>query len=169
MLEGVVNHQTLDGIIQKAEEQAMRFEAIPLEQLKGDIARSGHPVKQALALDAEGHRLFFTDVNDEYLFAEFGSASEGYRVKRIGHQSSIAKEYDPVDLEPSGEGRNRSERVTTGHEEGGLEEDDAAEAAGVYPGGTPGDKPMGDDRGYGVDDREPARKALIREVEKFCK
>ena len=59
-LEGVLNMSTLDGIIKKAHEsQVMSFDAIPLEQLKGDIARAGHPVKQAIAPRCRWQSSFF--------------------------------------------------------------------------------------------------------------
>ena len=160
-LEGSRNIHMLDSIIKKAHEsQVMSFDAIPLEQLKGDIARAGHPVKQAIALDVDGSRLFFTDVDDQYLFAEFGSGSEGYAVKRIGSQSSISKEYDVIDLEPSTESGNPGETITTAHEE-----EDDVDTPGVYPSGTPGMKPKEDDRGYGADEIEVTRKSLIKELE----
>ena len=160
---GVAREQRLQAILEKAQEHVMDLDTIPLEQLKGDIARAGHQIKQALALDVEGRRLFFTDGNDQYLFAEFGTAKEGHRVKRIGLQATIAKEYDVQDLEPSTEDGNLGETVTTTHAEADVEED-PEEQAGVYPSGTPGDKPEEDDRGFSADEKLPTRKALIQEL-----
>ena len=72
--------------------------AIPIEQIKGDIARQGHPVMRVLALDPEAGRLFFQDYQDNALFAEFADHSEGYRLLRIGFQSEVQKEY-AIDFE----------------------------------------------------------------------
>ena len=143
-LEGMQIQSTMQGIIAKA--QAMHGDAIPLEQLKGDLAREGHPVKQAIALDAESRRLFFTDIRGEHLYAEFAGPDDGHRVTLIGHQASIAKEYDPTDLDVSEEEGNQGESVTTEHDE-----EDEVETPGMYPGSTPGDKPEDDDRGFAAD------------------
>ena len=56
----------LSGLIAKG--AACPPDAVPLEQLKGDLARAGHPVKRAIALDAENRRLFFIDNTDTCLF-----------------------------------------------------------------------------------------------------
>lgn len=166
----------LDAIIQKADAQVMDFDAIPLEQLKGDIARMGHPVKQELALDADNRRLFFTDKHGEDLYAEFGTAGEGHRVKRIGHQATIAKEYadiyrkavdyDPADLDTDDNWLS----VDTWHEEN----EEVSEEPGVIPGGTSGDKPdynpkperegRGDRGFYEV---EKAAGALLKEMDDY--
>ena len=139
-------------------------DAIPLEQLKGDIARAGHPVKQAFALDADARRLFFTDKDDQNLFAEFGDATDGYRVTRIAHQASIAKEYVVDDLDPSSESKNPGESITTAHQE----EESEKGPPGVIPAGSPGIKPDDDDRGYGSEENIPARsKALVKELNIF--
>lgn len=69
--------------------------AIPIEQIKGDIARQGHPVMRVLALDPEAGRLFFQDMQDNALFAEFAGPDEGFRLLRIGFQSEVQKDYDP--------------------------------------------------------------------------
>ena len=98
--------------------------------MKGDIARAGHPIRQALALDPDQRRIFFTDVKGEHLYAEFAAASEGHRITHIGHQASIMKEYDVQDLETTGVGS-----VRTTHEEEEVE-DDPRKAAGMYPGET---------------------------------
>ena len=135
----------------------MKFDAIPLEQLKGDIARAGHPVKQALALDADGRRLFFTDKDGQHLFAEFGEPQEGFRVKRIAHQASIAKEYSVIDLEPSTESGNMGETVETVHTE-----EESQDEPGFHPGGTPTVKPEDDDRGFAAD-----KMSLIREMKDY--
>lgn len=171
VLEGSNNLRILDSIIEKSEEEAtpVDFEAIPLEQLRGDIARAGHPIKQLTALDPEGRRLFFTDKHDQHLFAEFATEKDGHRVTRIGHQANIAKEYvDVVDLEPSSEDSNHGETVTTVHEEDDSEKDkDPADLAGMYPGPTHGDKPETDDRGFGKDEQMPSRVALLSELRKL--
>ena len=153
-VEGSLNLGKLDQIIK--ESYVMGLDAIPIEQLKGDIARAGHPVKQALALDADGRRLFFTDVAGEHLYAEFDTAQNGHRVLRIGHQSSIVKEYDVQELEPDDKGS-----VTTTHEEG----KEAIEEPGMYPSGTPLNKPEEDNRGFGSEANLEARKALLLELE----
>ena len=69
--------------------------AIPIEQIKGDIARQGHPVMRVLALDPDAGRLFFQDMQDNALFAEFAGSDEGFRLLRIGFQSEVQKDYDP--------------------------------------------------------------------------
>ena len=162
-LEGAKNIDTLESIITKAAE-AMNVDAVPLEQLKGDIARAGHPVKQMLALDRDNNRLFFTDKDDQHLVAEFGDKDEGHRIKKIGLQANINKEYDVVDLEPSTESKNPSEVVETGHEEAEVDDESIA---GVIPGGTPGDKPEKDDRGFGEALEKSHNKisALIKEMQ----
>ena len=162
LLERDINWRRLDSLISKSEAMIMDIDAIPLEQLKGDIARAGHPVQQTLALDADNHRLFFTDIDGQHLYADFGGANEGYRVNRIGHQASIAKEYDVIDLEPSKESGNLGESVTTTNEE-----EDDIDTPGVYPGGTPTVKPEEDDRGYSSDEKEPTRKELITVLKKY--
>ena len=133
--EGINNFHRLEDIINKA--QAMNFDAIPLEQLKGDLARSGHPVKQAMALDPEHRRIFFTDSDGSHLFAEFGNADEGYKIKSIGNQSTIAKEYDVIDLIPSTESHNPGESVVTVHNEEELEYEEPQ----FIPRANPGQKP----------------------------
>ena len=69
--------------------------AIPIEQIKGDIARQGHPVMRVLALDPDAGRLFFQDMQDNALFAEFAGQDEGFRLLRIGFQAEITQDYDP--------------------------------------------------------------------------
>ena len=76
-LAGLRIYDQLTSVIAKAQE--LDFEAIPLEQLKGDLARRGHPVKQALALDAEHRRIFFTDADGHHLFAEYAEADHNFR------------------------------------------------------------------------------------------
>ena len=153
-MEGSMNLGRLDQIIHRA--QVLSSDAIPIEQLKGDIARAGHPIKQALALDADSRRLFFTDVKGEHLYAEFATASEGHRITHIGHQASLLKEMvDVTDLEPSGK-----MEVVTAHEE-----EDEYEEPGVYPPATAGDKPEENDRGFGKDSNtDTVRKALLAEM-----
>ena len=73
--------------------------AIPIEQLKGDIARQGHPVMRVLALDPDAGRIFFQDMQDNSLFAEFSDASQGYRILRIGFQSEVQSDYRATDLQ----------------------------------------------------------------------
>ena len=155
-LEFSYNSSVLDNIIEKAEAQVMDVDAIPVEQIRGDLNRMGHPPKQMVALDAANRIVFFMDLDGQALFAEFGDSSEGNRVKRIGHQSAIAKEYDPIDLEPSTESGNFSENITTTHEEA-----DAVETVGMYPGGTPGDAPEEDDRGFGPDPKPERRESFV--------
>ena len=148
-VEGTMNLGRLNTIIERA--KVMNIDAIPIEQLKGDIARAGHPVKQALALDAEGRRLFFTDKDGEHLYAEFDTADNGHQVTKIGHQSSIIKEYSVDDLETDG-----VSEVETVHDE-----EDAVDEPGMYPGGTPGDKPEEDDRGFS-DTKKMSRNMELR-------
>lgn len=142
----------LDTLIEKSRAQVMDFEAIPLEQLKGDIMRAGHQVERALALDPDGRRLFFMDENGQSLFAEFGPPSDNYSVERIAPQSLIAKEYNVIDLEPSVEVGNPGENIVTTHSEAENED-----WVGIVPSGTPGDKPEDNDRGYGSEEKQPAR------------
>ena len=157
-VEGALNLNRLNRIIERA--KIVGIDAIPIEQLKGDIARAGHPVKQALALDADGRRLFFTDVDGEHLYAEFDTAEKGHRITRIGHQASIIKEYVVEDLEFDGVGD-----VDTVHEE-----EEAVETPGMYPGPTWNQKPEEDDRGFGSKEEEKVvnkelMDALMREME----
>ena len=109
---------------------------IPIEQLKGDLARSGHRVLRIMALDPESNRLFFTDEQSNSLFAEFAAEGGAYHVTKVGFQHEVAKDYDPVDLEPDGE---ESTVVTTHQEAPGYKDD-----PGVIPSGTPGVKPGAD-------------------------
>ena len=157
LAEGMMNIQRLDVLIKQVQ---VVSDAIPIEQLKGDIARAGHPVKQALALDAEGRRLFFTDMEGEHLYAEFESADQGHRITHIGHQASIIKEYDVLDPEPEPFGK-----VEMDYE---VEEVADEPEPGVIPGPTPGDKPEEDDRGFSVSkaelQQEAFRKALLIEM-----
>ncbi len=148
----------LGGLIAKG--AACPPDAVPLEQLKGDLARAGHPVKRAIALDAENRRLFFIDNTDTYLFAEYGSPEVGFSLGRVGSQSEVAKDYDPVDLEPE----PRSDvKVEHGEEEQG---DDP----GFVPSGTPGIKPVdADGRGFGNTPKPtPTSKALQNSLDKVC-
>ena len=159
-VEGARGRNALQEIIAKSEAKVMDFEAIPIDQLKGDIGRSGYSIKQMLAVDIDNRRLLFTDHKNQHLYAEFGAKSEGYKVSHIGHQAAIAKEYDPVDLEPTTESGNYGETVTTAHEE-----EDDPDFVGVV-GGTPTVQPEEDDRGFGGDKREPARvEAMVRALE----
>ncbi len=138
----------LNGLIAKG---ACPIDAVPLEQIKGDLARAGHPVKRAIALDAENRRLFFIDNTDTYLFAEYGSPEVGFSLGRVGSQSEVAKDYDPVDLEPE----PRSD-VKVEHDEEGQGDD-----PGFVPSGTPGVKPIdADGRGFG--------KELKASLDKVC-
>ncbi len=116
------------------------IDAVPLEQLKGDIARAGHPVMRTIALDVDNRRLFFVDKAGNFLFAEYGTHDEGYRISRVGMQAEISKEYDTVDLEPE-----PFSSVTTEHEE-----EEQGDEPGMIPSGTPGDQPDDEDgRGFG--------------------
>ncbi len=157
--------QTLGGLVKSLELQGLTAglggliakgaacppDAVPLEQLKGDLARAGHPVKRAIALDAENRRLFFIDNTDTYLFAEYGSPEVGFSLGRVGSQSEVAKDYDPVDLEPE----PRSD-VETGHDE-----EEQGDDPGFVPSGTPGVKPTdADGRGFG--------KALKASLDRVC-
>lgn len=115
---------------------------LPLEQIKGDIARQGHPGGRYYGLDVEAGRVFFESPSGSAMFAEFANADGGYSVQRIGHQSEIVKDYDPVDLEPAGPG----DSVTTVHDE----KDQDYEEPGMIPSGTPGDQPDDEDEdGFG--------------------
>ncbi len=129
------------GLVALADEgSGGAVDAVPLEQLKGDIARAGHPVMRTIALDVDNRRLFFVDKAGNFLFAEYGTHDEGYQISRVGMQAEIAKEYDAVDLE-----KEPFNRVTTEHEE--AEQDDTP---GMVPSGTPGDRPDDEDgRGFG--------------------
>lgn len=159
VMRGRRTREILAGVMHKAA-QVMNIDAIPIEQLKGDLARQGHPVKQATALDADNRRLFFTDGDDQHLFAEFAGADDGHKILKIGHQATIAKDYDPMDLEPSGEKGNLGESVTTTHEEEDFEEESA-----VLPGATVVDMPEEDDRGFSADEGLVTRKSLLKELE----
>lgn len=149
-MEGVDSLRRLDVIIKQA--QVVGGDVIPIEQLKGDIARAGHPVKQAIGLDADRRRFFFTDVKGEHLYADFDTADQGYRVKHIGAQATMTKGYDVVDLEAE-----PRDSVDTTHEEW-----DAVEEPGMYPSGTPGMKPEEDDRGFSK--HMATRVALMQEL-----
>ena len=129
------------GLVALADgESGGAIDAVPLEQLKGDIARAGHPIMRTIALDVDNRRLFFIDKAGNFLFAEYGTHDEGYRISRVGMQAEISKEYDAVDLEPE-----PFNSVTTEHEE--EEQDDTP---GMVPSGTPGDQPDDEDgRGFG--------------------
>ena len=152
-LEGYSNLGKINKVIKTA--QAMCFDAIPLEQIKGDLARAGHPVHRALALDPDGRRLFFTDRAGEHLYAVFSGADTGHRLLHVGHQASIVKEFDVTDLKESG-----SMIVETEHDE-----EDFTEEPGIYPGGTPTIKPEEDDRGFSAKSSNlAARAALLRET-----
>ena len=157
-LEGDSNVRKIASIIKKTQ-MVMDFEAIPLEQLKGDIVRQGYQVKRIPAVDVEGHRLFFVDSRDQYLYAQFGSAKDGYKIDHIGHQSSIVKEYDVIDLDPSKESGNPGEKITTTDDE-----EEQADDVGMYPGSTPVNNPEDDDRGFSGESKTPTRK-LIKELE----
>ena len=160
VMEGTRNLETLDKIITKTAE-VVDIDAIPLEQLKGDIARAGHPIKQMLAIDREENRLFFTDKDGQHLVAEFANADEGHRIKKIGLQGNIAKEYDVIDLDPSSESKNPGEVIETEHDE----DDDISEEVGMIPAGTPGDKPE-DDRGFAAKMQKANRVVeLIKELD----
>jgi hypothetical protein len=81
-------------------ELANPLNAIPLEQIKGDIARRGHRIDRIIALDPEAGRLFFQDHQNNHLFAEFSDGSQGFSLRRIGFQHEVQKEYDSQDLQP---------------------------------------------------------------------
>ena len=128
--EGLLNLAMTNGVA----------ETVLIEQLKGYIARMGHPVLRAIALDVDNRRLFFVDNNEAFLFAEYSSPEEGYRLSRVGYQGQRAKDYDPVDLK-----EEPFDSVETTHEE-----EDADDTPGMIPAGTPGDQPKDDDkRGFG--------------------
>ena len=118
--------------------------AIPLEQIKGDLARAGHIVKTIIALDPDAHRIFFMDSKNNPLYAEFADASGGFALQKVGPQADIAKEYNVVDLEPDADdSTNLGETVATENEE--REYDDTP---GIIPAGTPGEKPEQDEQDY---------------------
>lgn len=107
---------------------ASPMNAIPLEQIRGDIARKGHQIERIIALDAEAGRLFFQDSQNNHLFAEFADASHGWHLHRIGYQRDVQKEYDVQDLEPE-----PRDRVVNRHDE-----QDADVSIGFRPQGNPG-------------------------------
>ena len=142
--------------------------AIPIEQIKGDIARAGFFVKYIHALDPEARRLFFVDGDSNHLFAEYG---KDFELQRIGPQRDIAKEYNTVDLEPSDE----LEAVTTEHEEREYGEG----KPGMIPSATPAEKPETDkeyfeeygqfgeglgDEGFDPEDRHEGRRDDIKKA-----
>ncbi len=121
--------------------------AIPIEQIKNDLGRAGHTVKSLIALDPDSHRLFFMDVRDNPLYAEFSDASGGFQIQRVGFQHEIAKEYDVIDLEPD----DSEETVVTTNDE-----EDYNDSPGMIPGPTPNVKPDTDkkyfeEHGHGGD------------------
>lgn len=154
--------------------------AIPLEQIRGDLARAGHTVKSIIALDPESRRIFFMDTDNKPLYCSFAGPDSGFKVEKIGYQADIAKEYDPVDLEPD----DTEEKVFTEHEE----RDGEYETPGLIPSGTPGEKPERDeqdhedagqfgeglgDEGFGTEKRHEGRrdelKAIMGELEEQLK
>ncbi len=123
-------------------------DAVPIEQLKGDIARKGHIIKRLIALDVESRRLFFSDPTNNFLYAEYAGAEEGFGIVKIGFQKEIAKEYDVTDFEHSGE----PDTVVTENEEISVE-DMGYDKPGMIPGGTPASQPV-----TGADQREGKHK-----------
>ncbi len=145
----------------------LKGDNIPIEQLRGDINRAGYQVNRLLALDIDSRRLFFTDPESNFLYAEFAAADQGYQVLKVGHQREIAKEYDPVDLEAD----DSEELITTEHEEA----DYAENTPGMIPAGTPGDKPTDENvldeqgdhasgQGWGDEEKHEGRRDLNRSV-----
>lgn len=150
-LEAMVGDRVIKGLESMIKAAEMP-PAIPIEQIKGDIARQGHPVQRLMALDPDTRRLFFTDIQGSFMYAEFGPPEEAYRVIKVGPQADIIKEYDVVDLEPE-----PRDTVTTTHEETEITD---PPIPGVIPSGTPSDKPETDDRwlgNEGFDDEEHER------------
>ncbi len=85
------------------------------------------------------------DQQNNPLYAEFSDASGGFELQKVGFQREIAKEYNPVDLEPDpDDSTNLGETVITEHEERDYEEG----MPGMIPGGTPGEKPEQDEESY---------------------
>lgn len=123
---------------------ASPMNAIPLEQIRGDIARKGHQIERIIALDAEAGRLFFQDSQNNHLFAEFADASHGWHLHRIGYQREVQKEYDTQDLAPEPLMKRETydpknldaeprDRVVNRHDE-----QDADVSIGARPQGNPG-------------------------------
>ncbi len=114
---------------------------IPLEQIKGDLRRAGHTIKAVIALDPEARRIFFMDDNSSPRYCSFSGPENGFAIQNVGFQSEIAKEYNPVDLEPDGDD---DLSIATEHEERDYSGDDP----GMIPAGTPGEKPENNEQEY---------------------
>jgi hypothetical protein len=115
--------------------------AIPLEQIRGDLARAGHMVKSIIALDPESRIIFFMDGDNSPRYCSFAGPNQGFSIQKVGYQTEIAKEYDPVDLEPD----DSEEKASTEHEEREYDED---QKPGILPSGTPGEKDEHDEKYY---------------------
>ncbi len=128
----------MEGMVVMAGLADLAKDVVPVEQLKGDLARNfGHHIDRLVALDIESRRLFFIDSQKQPLYLEFDSAQHGFQILRVGFQGEISKEYNVVDLEPD----DSEEWVGTEHEEADAPDD----TPGMIPAGTPGDKPTDED------------------------
>ncbi|KKK44354.1 hypothetical protein LCGC14_3167260, partial [marine sediment metagenome] len=107
-------------------EKSLGDSAIPVEAIKGDLARMGHPVKHLMAVDPDSRRVFFTNAEGSQLYATY--SADNWSIEKVGYQTEVAKDYDPVDLEAE----PRSTVVTTHMEE------DADDTPGFVPSGNPG-------------------------------
>ena len=140
-------------VMRKARSRILRHQVIPLEQIKGEIRHMGYGIDSTMALDPDSHLLFFTDDRGQSLYAEFGRPDEGYKVQFVGHQSTIHKDYDVVDVKPGAHHTTETEHA---------DEEDPVETPGAYPGSTPGVKPDEDDRGFG------SRAKLEKDLEEYA-
>jgi hypothetical protein len=137
---------------------------IPLEQIKGDIARQGYQIDRVIALDPEARRLFFSNTEGGAFYAEFGPHATGFALQRVGLQADISKEYDPIDLDDAGV----NVKVTTEHDE----RKPADDTPGMVPAGVPGEKPKGakvtgeeGDPGWGAE----VKKALLTKLDEILR
>ena len=153
-LEGSVVSGRLEEL---AAVPAMELDAIPIEQLKGDIARMGHPIERTIALDPQARRLFFTDKGGNSMFAEYSGHDEGYKVMRVGMQQEIVKDYDPVDLEPE-----PRDKVKTEHDEDEWGKRDVPGFVPMRDGHRETTDDVGDKRGFG-----PRADKALAEIQKF--
>lgn len=125
-LSGLARKVNLELAIADIEqlEKSMGDSAIPVEAIKGDLARMGHPVKHLMAIDPDSRRVFFTNAEGAQLYATY--SANNWSIEKVGFQTDVAKEYDPVDLEAE----PRSAVVTTHMEE------DSDDTPGFVPSGN---------------------------------
>lgn len=146
---------------------------IPIEQIKGDIARKGYDIQRVVALDVDAHRMFFVDKGGAFLYAQYAGPDEGHTLLKVGFQKEVAKEYDPTDFEHSGS----KDTVVTEHEE--VSADDMGyDSPGLLPGGTPVVKPeVGEDQldaehdveGHDVADKLEKARQTIGQINTFLR